>query len=192
MKICPMCGYSFEGNGSDILPGSRLCTVCADNIRTFARSKDNAERQAAYAYITDCRELTAQPDVQTAINSLFRDYGTPSAAEAAPEAAAAPEVSAAAAPQPDSQFGSAGPQIISVANTLLVLGVIVSLVVGFLLIAAGANSRQGGMLVGIGIGIAFMGSVLSSVFALLVRGFGEMVNNVRIQTELAVRNASRE
>ena len=61
---------------------------------------------------------------------------------------------------------------------------------GFLLIIAGANSRQGGAMVITGIVVAALGSLVSWFVSLLARGFGEMVNNVRIQTELAVRHHS--
>ena len=89
-------------------------------------------------------------------------------------------------------LGNAGPEIISAADILCVLGVLGSVVLGFLLIVAGSNSRQGGAMVITGIIIAFVGSVASWFVSLLARGFGEMVNNVRIQTELAVRNASHK
>ena len=52
------------------------------------------------------------------------------------------------------------------------------------------NIRQGGAMVVMGFIVAALGSLVSWFVSLLARGFGEMVNNVRIQTELAVRNAS--
>lgn len=182
--ICPMCGKAFEGSASDILPGRELCEVCAENIRTFAKGQDEAERQAAYEYIRECRENTVDHDVRDAIDALLKEHEAPSPADDTAEPAAA------APSQEDSMFGSSGPKIISAADILCVLGILGSVVLGFLLIAAGANSRQGGAMVITGIVVAALGSLVSWFVSLLARGFGEMVNNVRIQTELAVRNAS--
>ena len=87
-------------------------------------------------------------------------------------------------------YGDSGPKIISAADILCVLGVLGFVVLGFLLIIAGASNRQGGFMVIMGFIVAALGSLVSWFVSLLARGFGEMVNNVRIQTELAVRNAS--
>lgn len=184
MMICPMCGKAFEGNASDILPGRELCEVCAENIHTFAKGQDEAERQAAYEYIRECRENTVDHDVRDAIDALLREHGALSVPNGDPEPAAA------APSQEASMYGSSGPKIISAADILCVLGVLGSVVLGFLLIAAGANSPLGGVMVIMGFIVAALGSLVSWFVSLLARGFGEMVNNVRIQTELAVRNAS--
>ena len=186
MKICPMCGKAFEGNGSDILPGRELCDVCADNIRTFAQSQDESARQAAHAYIRKCRGGTVDHDVRDAIDALLAEHPAPSPADGTAEPAAA------APSQQDSMFGNSGPKIISAADILCVLGILVSVVLGFLLIVTGANSRQGGAMVIMGFVTAIVGSLVSWFVSLLARGFGEMVSNVRIQTELAVRNASNK
>ena len=186
MKACPMCGCSFEGNGSDILPGRELCEVCAENIRIFAKGQDEAARQAAHEYIRACQETTADPDVKKAIDALLREH------EAQSPAAHTAEPVPAAPSQKRSMYGNAGPKIISAADVLCVLGVLVFVVLGILLIIAGMNSRQGDAMVITGIIMAVVGSVTSWFVSLLARGFGEMVNNVRIQTELAVRNASHK
>ncbi|MGN0763795.1 MAG: GlsB/YeaQ/YmgE family stress response membrane protein [Aristaeellaceae bacterium] len=186
MMICPMCGRSFEGSASDILPGRELCEVCAENIRSYAKAQDEAERQAAHEYIRACQETTADPDVKKAIAALLREHEAPSLADDTAEPAAA------APSQADSMYGRSGPKIISAADILCVLGVLGSVVLGFLLIAAGANSRQGGFMVIMGFVVASLGSLVSWFVSLLARGFGEMVNNMRIQTELAVRNASHK
>ena len=186
MKVCPMCGKAFEGNGSDILPGRELCEVCAENIRIFAKSQDEAERQEAYAYIRECRENTVDHDVRDAIDALLREHEAPSSADVF-----TPPVSTRATPlNQHGMQGNSGPKIISAADILCVLGILVSVALGFLLVVAGANSRQGGAMVITGIIIAVVGSLVSWFVSLLARGFGEMVNNVRIQTELAVRHHS--
>lgn len=184
MMICPMCGRSFEGSASDILPGRELCEVCAENIRIFAKTQDEAERQAAHEYIRACQETTADPDVRKAIDALLREHKAPSPADDTAEPAAA------APSQADSMYGDSGPKIISAADILCVLGVLASVALGFLLIITGANSRQGGAMVITGIVVAALGALVSWFVSLLARGFGEMVNNVRIQTELAVRHHS--
>ena len=187
MMICPMCGRSFEGSASDILPGRELCEVCAENIRIFAKGRDEAERQAAHEYIRACQETTADPDVKKAIAALLREHETPSPADDTAEPAAA------APSQADSMYGDSGPKIISAADILGILGILVSVALGFLLIIAGMNIRcQGGAMVVMGFIVAALGSLVSWFVSLLARGFGEMVNNVHIQTELAVRNASRK
>ena len=169
MKVCPMCGKAFEGNASDILPGRELCAVCAENIHSFAKSQDEAERQEAHAYIRECRENTVDHDVRDAIDALLREHEAPSSADVF-----TPPVSTRATPlNQHGMQGNSGPKII-------------------LLVVAGANSRQGGAMVITGIIIAVVGSLVSWFVSLLARGFGEMVNNVHIQTELAVRNASRK
>ena len=86
-------------------------------------------------------------------------------------------------------YGDSGPKIISAADILGILGILVSVALGFLLIIAGMNIRQGGAMIITGIVVAALGALVSWFVSLLARGFGEMVNNVRIQTELAVRNA---
>ena len=169
MMICPMCGCSFEGNASDILPGRELCEVCAENIRIFAKTQDEAERQAAHEYIRACQETTADPDVKKAIDALLREHKAPSPADDTAEPAAA------APSQADSMYGDSGPKIISAADILGILGILVSVALGFLIT---------------GIVVAALGSLVSWFVSLLARGFGEMVNNVRIQTELAVRHHS--
>ncbi|MGN0745176.1 MAG: hypothetical protein ACI4ML_00725 [Aristaeellaceae bacterium] len=189
---CPMCGKPIEGNASDILPGRKLCEVCADNIRTFSKGETDAQRQAACAYIQISRETTQDADVRTAIDALLKQHGVSSAADASnvPDTPT-PPVSAQATPLPQRiEFGDSGPKITSAADILCVLGVLVSVVLGFLLIVTGMNSRQGGVMIIIGISVAIAGSLVSWFVSLLARGFGEMVNNVRIQTELAVRNHS--
>ena len=184
MMICPMCGRSFEGSASDILPSRELCEVCAENIRIFAKGRDEAERQAAHEYIRACQETTADPDVKKAIDALLREHEAPSPADDTAEPAAA------APSQEARMYGSSGPKIISAADILGILGILVSVALGFLLIIAGMNIRQGGARIITGSVVAALGSLVSWFVSLLARGFGEMVNNVRIQTELAVRNAS--
>ena len=186
MKVCPMCGKDFEGSASDILPGRELCEVCAENIRLFAKGQDEAERQAAYEYIRECRENTVDHDVRDAIDALLREHKAPSPADDTAEPAAA------APSQADSMYGDSGPKIISAADILGILGILVSVALGFLLIIAGMNIRQGGAMIITGIVVAALGSLVSWFVSLLARGFGEMVNNVYIQTELAVRNVSRK
>lgn len=192
MMICPMCGCSFEGNASDILPGRELCEVCAENIRTFAKGETEAQRQAACAYIQICRETTQDADVRTAIDALLKQHGVPSAADASDvHDAPIPPVSAQATPLPQRvELGDSGPKIISAADILGILGILVSVALGFLLIIAGMNIRQGGAMIITGIVVAALGSLVSWFVSLLARGFGEMVNNMRIQTELAVRHHS--
>ena len=184
MKVCPMCGKDFEGSASDILPGRELCEVCAENIRLFAKGQDEAERQAAYEYIRECRENTVDHDVRDAIDALLREHEAPSPADDTAEPAAA------APSQEARMYGSSGPKIISAADILGILGILVSVALGFLLILAGASNRQGGFMVIMGFIVAALGSLVSWFVSLLARGFGEMVNNVRIQTELAVRHHS--
>lgn len=184
MMICPMCGRSFEGSASDILPSRELCEVCAENIRSYAKAQDEAERQAAHEYIRACQETTADPDVKKAIDALLREHKAPSPADDTAEPAAA------APSQADSMYGDSGPKIISAADILGILGILVSVALGFLLIIAGMNIRQGGAMIITGIVVAALGSLVSWFVSLLARGFGEMVNNVRIQTELAVRHHS--
>ena len=174
----------MRGSASDILPGRELCEVCAENIRIFAKGRDEAERQAAHEYIRACQETTADPDVKKAIAALLREHETPSPADDTAEPAAA------APSQADSMYGDSGPKIISAADILGILGILVSVALGFLLIIAGMNIRQGGAMVVMGFIVAALGSLVSWFVSLLARGFGEMVNNVRIQTELAVRHHS--
>lgn len=125
-------------------------------------------------------------DVRDAIDALLRER------EAQSPAAHTAEPVPAAPSQEESRLGNSGPKIISAADILCVLGVLGFVALGILLIIAGMISRQGSVMIGVGISVAITGSLASWFVSLLARGFGEMVNNVRIQTERAVRNASHK
>lgn len=186
--ICPMCGKTIEGTPSDILPGRDLCECCAENIRSFVKGKTHAEQKAALEYIEKCKETTQDSDVLKAIHSLLREHG----AQAEIPSSATSSSSGNSTPRQSLLFQNVGSKIMSVSSFFCWFGIILSIILGIVLLGIGASSRNGGMLIFIGILVAIIGSVLSWLGSLITYGFGELVNNSKIQTELALQNAKKK
>lgn len=196
--ICPMCGKPIEGSPSDILPGRDLCKACARQIRRFAHAEDDDLRRSACDYLRHCRTTTQDADVREAIDTLLAQYGADLTAEAsaAPAALTMPDASAASvstpkdAPRQDVSLGNAGSQIIAAADVLCALGAIASAILGIFLFGIGMDKYDGKSYIIAGFAVILLGSLVSWFFSLLLRGFGEMVNNISTQTELAIKHAA--
>lgn len=179
--LCPMCQKLIVGEASDILPGKALCMDCATNIRTFAKGKTDSERHAAFAYIQQCKSITQDAMVLSAINSLEKQF------EEKPKAKESPIPQS----QHSRMFDNVGQKIMSAAEIFCWLGIAVSVICGVILLMTGFDSRNGEVLVFAGIAVAIIGSIVSWLGSLIAYGFGEMVNNSRIQTEIALKKESK-
>ena len=89
-------------------------------------------------------------------------------------------------------FDNIGGKIKGVAQVFCWIGIIASLLTGFVLMIAGFDTRVGEMMVIIGLAVMIVGSLLSWVGSLITYGIGEMVQNSCVQTELAVKQAMKE
>ncbi|MEG2687360.1 MAG: hypothetical protein RR954_09640 [Christensenellaceae bacterium] len=73
------------------------------------------------------------------------------------------------------------------AQVIAWIGIIGSVITGFILIAQGMNNHRGGeTLVGIGVGVLIGGSFLSWVASWFMFGFGELIEKA---TEIAINTA---
>lgn len=88
-------------------------------------------------------------------------------------------------------FHNIGGKIKGAAQVFCWIGIIASLLTGFVLMIAGV-ALGGEMMVIIGLVVMIVGSPLSWVGSLITYGIGEMVQNSCIQTELAVKQAMKE
>ena len=80
-------------------------------------------------------------------------------------------------------FNNIGRKIKNLAQFFCLFGIIASIVSGLVLMS------QGNFLIAIGLLVAVVGSLLAWVGSFLLYGFGEMVENSDIRTELAVKEA---
>lgn len=85
-------------------------------------------------------------------------------------------------------FNNVGNKIKGVAKVFCWLGIIGSVIGGLSMIYIGLNSRHGEELIIYGLLITVLGSLLSWIGSLFTYGFGELVQNSCVQTELAVKN----
>ena len=80
-------------------------------------------------------------------------------------------------------YNNIGANIKILAQVIAWVGIIGSVITGFILIAQGADSYYGGeVLVGIGIGILLVGSLMSWISSWFMYGFGELIEKT---TEIA-------
>ena len=89
-------------------------------------------------------------------------------------------------------FDNIGNKIKGVAEFFCWLGIICSILLGIVLVAAGINMPNGGVTAIIGIVVMVVGSFMSWVGSLITYGIGEMVQNSCVQTEIAVKRAIKE
>ena len=183
--ICPMCEKEFAGVPSDILPGKDVCPECAENIRTLVKGTDLTARRNALAYIKDCKVRTHDKMVYEAIVNLEKKNKIQQIdADTTIEAQQA-------ARRHSRMFDHVGEKIMDAAAALCGLGVGACVVLGIFLCFMGADSHNGEGLILAGIAVAVFGSLLSWLGSMMVYGFGEMVDNIRIQTELAKKNSKQ-
>lgn len=71
------------------------------------------------------------------------------------------------------------------------IGIVFSVFVGLVLCAIGIDERDGGSLIWGGIALMFFGSAASFVGSWFLYGFGELIENSCIQTELLLRMEKR-
>ena len=89
-------------------------------------------------------------------------------------------------------FDNIGGKIKGVARVFCWIGIIASLLIGLIMMVTGFNTPRGDMMVVIGLAVMIVGSLLSWVGSLVTYGFGELVQNSCIQTELAVKQEMKE
>jgi len=89
-------------------------------------------------------------------------------------------------------FDNVGGKIKSLAKVFCWLGIFVSIIVGIAMILISMNSYNGEIFSLIGVVIIILGSILSWIGSLLIYGFGELVQNSCIQTEIAVKKSMQE
>lgn len=89
-------------------------------------------------------------------------------------------------------FDNIGNKIKGVSKFFCWLGIICSVLLGITLVVAGNNMPNGGVTVTIGIVVMIVGSFMSWVGSLITYGFGEMVQNSCVQTEIAVRSFQKD
>ena len=73
--ICPMCRRTIEGDSSDILPDRKICLLCAENVKAYAKSPKDEERVAAFDYLQNCKAISQDTVVIGAIEALIKQYG---------------------------------------------------------------------------------------------------------------------
>ena len=89
-------------------------------------------------------------------------------------------------------FDNVGSKIKGVSKFFCWIGIICSVLLGSVLVAAGINMPNGGATSIIGIVVMIVGSFMSWVGSLITYGIGEMVHNSCVQTEIAVKRAMKE
>ena len=89
-------------------------------------------------------------------------------------------------------FDNIGAKIKTLAQVVCWTGIAASVIWGISLIAAGAATRNGGAVVLSGLLVIVLGALASWVGSFLTYGFGEMVENSDIRTELAVKEAMKK
>jgi len=73
------------------------------------------------------------------------------------------------------------------AEAMAWIGIIISIGVGLLLCATGIGARKGESLIIGGILLMSLGSIASYIGSWFLYGFGELIENSRMQTELLLR-----
>ena len=89
-------------------------------------------------------------------------------------------------------FDNIGAKIKTLAKVVCWTGIVASVIWGISLITAGAATRNGGAIVLSGLLVIVLGALASWVGSFLTYGFGEMVENSDIRTELAVKEAMKK
>lgn len=89
-------------------------------------------------------------------------------------------------------FSNIGGKIKAVAKISCWIGIIGSVLFGFISIFTGMNSYDGLSYVITGLLVMIIGSLISWIGSFTLYGFGELVENSCIQTELALRNAGEK
>lgn len=184
--ICPMCEKDFAEMPSDILPGKDICPECADNIRTLVRNEDLSARREALAYIRQCKEHTHDEMVYEAISNLEKKNDIQQIDEKHTIEAQR------FARRHSRMFDSVGEKIMSAAEVFWMAGIATSVILGVVMCFIGADRYGDEGLIVAGIAVAVIGSLVSWLVSLMMYGFGEMVNNSRIQTELAQNNRDHQ
>ena len=188
--ICPMCEKEFAGSPSDILPGKDVCPECAENIRTLVKGGDVSARKNALAYIRDCKARTHDKTVYDAIASLEKKNNVRQL-DVEPDANSSIEAQQAAR-QYSLMFDHVGEKIMKAAGAICGVGIGAFIVVGIIMFLMGATRHNGAGLMLAGVVVAVFGPMLAWVVSLMVYGYGEMVNNSRIRTELARKNSQQK
>ncbi len=90
-------------------------------------------------------------------------------------------------------FNNIGGKIKGLARVFCAIGIILALVGGISNIAIGAGMRNGGeRLIAFGIAILVVGVILAWVGSFLLYGFGQLVENSDIRTEIMAQQALEE
>lgn len=85
-------------------------------------------------------------------------------------------------------FDNIGKKIKTLANVVCCIGIVASIIGGGICIVIGAtNSYNGGSMIATGIAVLLLGSLSSWIGSFVLYGFGEMVENSDIRTELMVK-----
>ena len=84
-------------------------------------------------------------------------------------------------------FGNIGGKIKALAKAIYGIGIVVSVLSGFIMFMSGMDMRNGGGLVFGGILVMTLGAIFSWVGSFITYGFGELVENSCIQTELMLK-----
>ncbi len=89
-------------------------------------------------------------------------------------------------------FDNIGHKIKLLAQVMCWLGIGISVFIGILLIFTGMDQYDSGIYVGGGIAVLCLGSLFSWIGSFVLCGFGELVENSDIRTELAVKKAMQK
>lgn len=90
-------------------------------------------------------------------------------------------------------FNNIGGKIKGLARVFCTISIIIALVVGISIIAIGVGMRNGGEgIIALGIAILIAGSVLAWVGSFLLYGFGQLVENSDIRTEIMAQQVLEE
>lgn len=197
--ICPMCKnpiYSNTSPDSEIFTGKTICEDCASNIHILLNDRNHAERQAALDYVQKQMDVTHDESIRSTLDTLIKTKPapkpkSPETNQEDSEVRNEEGVREAANPADNKSFENAGEKIMKAAEVIRVLGIAVSIIGGLFLILDGWGNDSGITIVS-GFIIAIGGSASFWVSSLLMYGFGELVNNSKVQTELLKKTVTDE
>lgn len=89
-------------------------------------------------------------------------------------------------------FDNIGHKIKLLAHVMCWLGIGISVFTGLMLIFFGMDQYDSSIYIGGGVAVLFLGSLFSWIGSFVLCGFGKLVENSDIRTELAVKEAMRK